>query len=459
MRVFGERYYDLDEAEDIRYDRVPVEADVEYLLVEGIYTAWQATGDDAWMSRQLPGLESAIRYAMTDPVRWDERRQLVKRGYTIDTWDFKFFGFERDHLTPWAAVEEALFNIHDDTPMCIMHGDNSGMYQACRQVARMFAALANDQKRAEYDELADRFRENTDRHCWNGTYYDHWVPVTPLEADQGGVDGCKVLSLSNPYNVNRGLPDHDKCVKIISEYRRLRDRLNDTHFAEWLSAYPCWPKGFDGIKANEYVNGGIIIIVAGELAKAAFHHGFEQYGADILDRVNGLLQEHWEAHKGKTDRARRFKFPCTYKPSGEVSHGIPDNWAQAAVASSMMEGLCGLRDDSVCFREARIEPRWTAAGVAKAAATARYAASDGYVACRFHHEPAAARIELAATGSGRRFHFHVLLPAGTKAKEVTYRGEPVLFENSAVEQSPYADFRLDGVVCGTIDISYEPAQP
>ncbi len=54
MEVFGPRYYWVDEEEDFRYDRLPDEADVEYLLIEGIYTSWQATGDDAWMARQLP---------------------------------------------------------------------------------------------------------------------------------------------------------------------------------------------------------------------------------------------------------------------------------------------------------------------------------------------------------------------------------------------------------------------
>jgi len=454
MSTFGAKYYHLNEVEDIRYDRVPAEADVEYLLVEGIHTAWQASGDDAWMARQLPGLERAIDYCMTDPLRWDDERQLVKRAYTIDTWDFKFFGFERKNLEPWSAVEEALFNIHPDTPMCIMHGDNSGMYQACRQVARMYAALGNEAKRDEYDGKADRFRENTNRHCWNGRYYDHWVPVTPLELDQGGVDGCKVLSLSNPYDVNRELPEHDKCVSIINEYRRLRRELKDTHFAEWLSVYPCWPKGFGGVKADDYVNGGIIIIVAGELAKAAFHHGFEEYAVDIVDRVNVLLQKHWESAKGGDDRARRFTFPCTYTPSGETSHGIPDNWAQAAVMSAMMEGLCGLRDESVCFRHARIEPRWVAARVTEATATARYGASDGYATYRFRHDPSARRIEITATGSGDRFDFHVLLPPGTKAEEVRRAGEALRFENSTVEDSPYADFSIEGTPAGTIEILY-----
>ena len=35
--------------------RMDVEADVEYLFIEGVYRAWQATGDDAWMREQYRG--------------------------------------------------------------------------------------------------------------------------------------------------------------------------------------------------------------------------------------------------------------------------------------------------------------------------------------------------------------------------------------------------------------------
>ena len=34
-----------------------LEADIEYLMVEGVHMIWQATGDDAWMIRQLPRLK------------------------------------------------------------------------------------------------------------------------------------------------------------------------------------------------------------------------------------------------------------------------------------------------------------------------------------------------------------------------------------------------------------------
>ena len=77
-----------------RYDgvemvRMPVEADVEYLFVEGVYFAWKSTADDAWMGRQLDAAIRAMDYSFTDRARFSTKYGLVKRGYTIDTWDFQ----------------------------------------------------------------------------------------------------------------------------------------------------------------------------------------------------------------------------------------------------------------------------------------------------------------------------------------------------------------------------------
>ncbi len=443
QEVFEPRYSRIDADEGVGYNRLPDEADVEYLAVEAIYTAWQARGDDAWMARRLPALEKALHYDMTDPLRWSEKFGLVKRAYTIDTWDFKFFGFDRSKIKTGHDVQENVFNIHPDTPMCIMHGDNSGMYQACRQMARMFAALGKDDKRDEYDRLAEQFRTNLNKYCWNGRYYDHWVPVTPLGMDQGGVDGDKVLSLSNPYDVNRGVTDQGQAASIIREYMGLRDKLKGKYFAEWVSAYPDWPKGFSGVEAGTYVNGGVLTIVAGELAKAAFQHGFEAYGADILGRIHGLM--------AKFDG----RLPCAYKPDGTTTGGIPDNWGQAAVMSAMMEGLCGLTDDSEAFRDAEVAPRWAAAKVTDATATARYGASTGYVAYRFQHDPAAGRITITPAGSGAHFRFHVLLPQGAAAKSVTLAGKAVAYRQSTVEKSPYVDFELSAPLAGAVEIAYQ----
>jgi len=108
--------------------RVPVEADVEYLMVEAAHQVWQATGDDEWYLKWLPALERGLHYSTTHPDRWSPEFQLVKRALTIDTWDFAY------NPGGWQIKSD----IDDSSPMGIMHGDNSGMYAACRCLAESF---------------------------------------------------------------------------------------------------------------------------------------------------------------------------------------------------------------------------------------------------------------------------------------------------------------------------------
>jgi hypothetical protein len=111
-----------------KYVRVPVEADVEFRFIKAIYLAWQATGDDRWVKKLLPRMEKALHYILTDEWRWDKKTRLVKRGYTIDTWDFDYTAGRH----PWLN-----FQVNDDTYWGIMHGDNSGYYESFSQMAAL----------------------------------------------------------------------------------------------------------------------------------------------------------------------------------------------------------------------------------------------------------------------------------------------------------------------------------
>lgn len=458
LEVFGPRYSQEHPEAGLRYDRLPVEADLEYLAVEGVFHTWQASGDDAWMARQLPRLDRALDYVTSDPLRWSPEFGLVKRAYTIDTWDFKFFGFDHRPDVTGREILELTFNIHPGTPMCIMHGDNTGLYQAFRQMARMYAAVGDAERQAACERRAERIRTNLNRHAWNGRYYNHWVPVTPLELDQGGVDGARAFTLSNAYALNRGILDQAQGASIVREYQQLRETLRASYHAEWVAAYPAWPRGFASFQPGEYVNGGVLTIVAGELARGAFEYGYEAYAVDILNRLAGRLEER---PAGDDGRSRRFVplRTLTTPLGGACGHkwsGIPDNWGSAAVLAALMEGLGGLRDEATVFRHARIAPRWAATPAGEAAATARWGASDGYVAYRWKHDAAERRIRLLATGSGERFDFSVLLPAGMRATAVTLDGKPLMFALRAIEGSLYADFSHDGPLHGAIDIAYAP---
>ena len=73
----------------VQFKRIPVEADVEYLYVEGIYNVWRATGDDEWLKKMLKSADKALHYSLTNSYRWSKKFKLIKRGFTIDTWDFQ----------------------------------------------------------------------------------------------------------------------------------------------------------------------------------------------------------------------------------------------------------------------------------------------------------------------------------------------------------------------------------
>ncbi len=117
------------------------------------------------------------------------------------------------------------------------------------------------------------------------------MPEEPEERDLG-VDEAEQMSLSNAYGINRGM-DHAQCVAVIEEYMKIRDDLPAGSPGEWYAIYPWFGTGFGGhATAGEYMNGGVLSIVAGELAHGAFQNGYEAYGADILRRVLGLAKRH-----------------------------------------------------------------------------------------------------------------------------------------------------------------------
>ena len=59
----------VDRENHIGWVRLELEADVEYLMVEGAWTIWQATGDRRAMEARLPHLERGLNYCFSDPNR------------------------------------------------------------------------------------------------------------------------------------------------------------------------------------------------------------------------------------------------------------------------------------------------------------------------------------------------------------------------------------------------------
>ena len=402
--------------------RLDIEADVEYLLVEGATYCYRISGDDAWLARALPRLEKAIDYVTSDPQRWDARHGLVKRGYTIDTWDFTYEPASVTNRTLTAA-----------TPQAIMHGDNSGVYQAMAQLAWLNGRLGHTAKAAAWRARADALKAAMYKHLWNGRFFFHQLPlnVPPVDAHER-----ERLSLSAAYDMNRGLMPVADCRRTIEEFRRRRQTTDC--FAEWFTVDPPYDFTFARHPRGDYVNGGVCLFTAGELAKAALENGYEAYGWDILVRVKEMAAR---------DGTLYFLYDRTTATSINAALG-PSAWGAASVLSAFDEALAGVRDAGVRYDAIRFSPRWPVTGLDEVRYFTGYEAADAIVDVRYVRRANGLRYLVRAPA--KALAAHILLPSGAAAWEVWLNGAPRAFEATAVGDSRYVDFETEGT--GTYDI-------
>ncbi|MEO6723302.1 MAG: hypothetical protein ABIN67_23245, partial [Ferruginibacter sp.] len=425
MKIFDRRYWKVIPEDSIQMHRLPVEADLEYLLVEGVYDVWQSTGDIGFVKKWLPALVKGMNYSMNDPLRWSKKFQLVKRGYTLDTWDFMQLPVSRAEYTRNGGdVQKGIFDIDEKTPMGIMHGDNSGMYAACVQLKKMYKETGDEIESEKWDQLAKGFQARTNAVCWNGKFYAHFVEDDPAPSYLK-MDQKNTLSLSNPYDINRGLPTEEMAESIISAYQTLKESNKANSFAEWYGVYPTVKPDFAGYKPGSYMNGGVNTIVAGELAKAAFQHGYESYGVDILQRIMKLVKEH------------NGDLPVAYTPAGKVDEGIPDNWGQAAVYSALIEGLAGVVDKGTQFNSVEISPRWMATGKDKAQVTIAYGPTGKSISYTYSHDSKQRQVKLHVDDNPGKCTARILLPANVKDGKAFMDNKKIAFSVEKLNNSFY----------------------
>ena len=402
--------------------RLDIEADVEYLLVEGATYCYRISGDDAWLARALPRLEKAIDYMTSDPKRWDAAHGLVKRGYTIDTWDFTY--------DPASSTNRVLTAA---TPQAIMHGDNSGVYQAMAQLAWLNDRLGRTAKAAAWRARADALRAAMYKHLWNGRFFFHQLPlnVPPVDAHER-----ERLSLSAAYDMNRGLMPVADCRRTIEEFRRRRQTTDC--FAEWFTVDPPYDFTFARHPRGDYVNGGVCLFTAGELAKAALENGYEAYGWDILVRVKEMAAR---------DGTLYFLYDRTTAKSINAALG-PSAWGAASILSAFDEALAGVRDVGVRYDAIRFSPRWPVTGLDEVRYFTGYEAANAVIDVRYVWRANGLRYLMRSPA--KNVTAHILLPSGTAAREVWLNGVPRAFETTAVGDSRYVDFETEGT--GTYDI-------
>ncbi|MEZ4699045.1 MAG: hypothetical protein R2834_01845 [Rhodothermales bacterium] len=419
-----------------RWVRVPVEADVEYRFVKTVYLAWQATGDTAWMTGLIPACERALRYTMTHPWRWDPTHRLVKRAYTIDTWDFDYTAGRHDWLN---------FQVTPHTFWGLMHGDNSGLYEAMNLLATLLDAAGRAGAAGAWREEAAGLRERANALLFNGRFYTHFFKLTPVEIPD--VDEAEQLSLSNPMDINRGMATPAIARAILEEYRRRKESTGA--FAEWFSIDPPFPKGHfgeDKLVPGAYVNGGVMPLVGGELSRAAFEHGFESYGVDILQTYDMMTASSGETHLWYFPNGEPASVETSTSPEAQPT----DGWGSSAMLFALVEGLCGIVDWGHSFERVRCAPRWEAAGEREATVHVAYAASGAGFGYRYLHNPEATTLTLAMEADDAEVELSVLLPAGAQPAAVRWAGAPVAFKAVDVAGSRYATCR--GRVQGVAEV-------
>lgn len=391
--------------------RLELEADIEYLVVEGAMYLYQITGDNNWLRSVLPKLEKGINYITSDTKRWDKKHGLVKRPFTIDTWDFTYLERSRDDR-----------RIHDDEPMSIMHGDNSGVYQAMKQLAWFNNRLGNSDKAKQWENRAEMLRENIMKYLWNGSFFIH-----QLHLNHDGIDNLENerLSLSNPYDINRGLTSVEESRNIIKEYMKRKETTN--MFAEWFSIDPPY-KDFKSYKEGQYVNGAISPFTAGELAKAAFNNGYEEYGWDIVSRFIKLVER---------DNNIFFLYYPDSRPQPE---GGPSCWGAAAFISAVDEGLAGIKNTGVNYDEIEFSPKFPVTHYTELRYITGYELSHTLVDVRYILKEYGMRYDIISPA--KKMSVRILLPKNKKASALLINGVETDFDIYTIGESEYVSFSV-----------------
>ena len=420
-----------------RLIRLEAENDIEYLMVQAVWQAWKATGDDAWLTTPLKdacaplaSLEKALMHLRTDTAkRWDAARGLTVRGVSCDTWDWVYGQRGRD----------ANRRIEPDTPLAIFHGDNTGLYQAYRQLAEMQRRAAHDDARADYwDRAADDLRAALMKHAWNGDFFAHMVHTRPTVADAPAAwrddfaADARRLSLSNAYALNRGIFTAAEASRVIGAFLDLRLAPKASLVRDWVTLEP----GYRNVAAvlyppGKYANGGCGTFTAGELMRGAYVWGFPGYGTDILNRLRTLF-------------ARDGELVFLYEPNGDVydrkapgydtralslGGGGPAGWGTAAVFEALVAGLAGVRDIEPDFAQLTFAPAWLATPWRTAEAHIAFGVSDAFFAYAFTHEPATRRLVYRLRGNRcTQLAAAIPVPAGTRPARVRFGDRDVPFE-------------------------------
>ncbi len=296
---------------DKYFVRQPTENHPEYIYVNTVYMSWKSSGNSEWLKKTLPSAIKSLDYIYKDPARFSKRFQLLKRVYTIDSWDFAV----EDEYLPNIGMTNSMIVHPEKSKFGVFFGDNTGYIAACYELAEMLEHVGQMADAQQFRERGKAFKERLDKLAWNGKFYTHFIDEDSTVKRNLGVDERSQIAQSNAYSLNRPLnPAQSKA--IIQTYLNLKDNLPQGSPGEWYAIYPPFQRGF-GTHGDiwQYMNGGVGGHVAGELARGAFESGYEKYGADILNRLFELGKKYdHKLYFAYTGAMFPPPAPPTYKP-------------------------------------------------------------------------------------------------------------------------------------------------
>jgi len=398
--------------------RVGLESDVEYIMTLGVWETWRTTGDDQWMARALPKLEKALDYITHDPKHWDAKNRLIKRQHSCDTWDYDIDG----------ATDKG--NARHVIATC----DQSGYMLAFRAMSDMYRHLGKSADADRWAKESDEYRQRANKLLWDGTKFLHHVHLDPA-IEHGDFDETKQLAMGNTWAMTRGLATAEQSMKIIDEYRARQKKTGDVY--PWWSLQPGYPDRLGYWKdkfrlEGAYANGGLMPWVGGELTRAAFLFGREEYGVQLMRQ--------YADHLRRTGGAQVWYYPDGTPGMRTVNEVRYAGWGMAQWVDALMEGLAGLSDT----HGTTVSPRWATTKSSAVRATIRYAASNQYFAYRMKLDRAAKTIALTHTGSTAPTQFRVLLPPDWKTSSAKVNGNDAAVKTETIGASNYAVFEAGG---------------
>ncbi|MBR5500987.1 MAG: hypothetical protein IKV74_05640, partial [Clostridia bacterium] len=429
------------------------EADIEYLVVDGVYMAWQSTGNKEWMQGTLDNLDRALQWIMTNPERWSSTYGLPIRGSSIDTYDFVYGDYaNKPHNRRVYWWEDGM---DWGTPMAIFHGDCTGFYQACNQLAEMYRVAGNADRATYWEQIGKNVQKNLIKVCWNNQYFAHMVQVYPKLEDlpsdwQEDLSGdWNRLSYSNTSALNRNILTQKQASSIIESFKALRDNppyvetvdghSEEKFFAEWVTIYPSYRQSQNiKFEVNSYVNGCIAPFCGGELANGCFKWGYAEYGYDIISRLQALCER-----DGKLKFFYHQDGSIYYYDDGSGSSGGPDAWGAAATHNAIVEGLAGFSGDSPLLDRVTLTPSWTVTPYQEVYASVSYGQTGKYLAYTASVDASGESIRYKIVGDSRDIALQLLLPPGHTPTSVQLNGKSVSFETIQKENDVYAVFSYE----------------